>query len=78
MVYRLLAACWDSERDPASAEQAGRAHLRQDRLASVLAALEAQSQAWHDLSMPPSLPPQPELLQADLADLRDFLAGQLA
>lgn len=77
LVYRLLAACWDSERDPSSAEHAGRAHLRREELDCVLAALAAQSQAWHTLSMPPPLPPQPDLLQPDLADLRDFLAGQL-
>lgn len=82
LAYRVLAACWDAERDlqaPASppASAPGIAALQPQDAATVEAALQAQARAWRDLSPPPPLPDLPALLQADLEDLRGFLAGRL-
>ena len=59
LVYRLLAACWDSERDPASAKQAGRAHHQ--RTHRIL------PERIHPLPRTPRGTPRPALARDELA-----------
>jgi hypothetical protein len=73
LVYRVLAACWDLERDPASSGAA------LEGSAPLLQALQAQAAALQALQPPPALPPGlPALLDQDLHDLDRFLRGELS
>lgn len=79
LAYRVLAACWDAERHRfGGAGGAAVAPALQPGDQAVFdPVLEAQARAWLRLLPPAPLPPLPALLEADLADLRGFLARQL-
>ncbi|KAF1687685.1 hypothetical protein B1992_03245 [Pseudoxanthomonas broegbernensis] len=79
LAYRVLAACWDVERNLVDAPEsdASAPALRPEDAAMVAPALEAQAHAWLHLLPPPELPELPVLLEPDLPDLRRFLASQL-
>jgi uncharacterized membrane protein YccC len=79
LTYRVLAACWDAERDLVDAPDSD-AHapaLVPADVAVFAPALEDQARAWLRLATPPPVPPLPELLEPDVPDLRGFLARQL-
>ncbi|HRP73927.1 MAG TPA: hypothetical protein PK743_15015, partial [Luteimonas sp.] len=79
LAYRVLAACWDAERHIA-AEPSGDAitpRLQPEDAPRVSATLDSLAQAWQQLTPPPPLEPLPELLQADVEDLRNFLDSRL-
>jgi len=85
--YRMLAACWDRERerDPVPDNEAGNEPgggpdaptLAAADAPRLVAMLEAQGRAWLRLLPPPPLADVPALLSPDLADLREFLDRQL-
>lgn len=90
LVYRVLAACWDAEREPPAAhggdgpthEEAGErtaAPALQAGDEAVLShALGTLARAWLSLQPPPPLPPLlPALVAEELGDLQRFLRRRL-
>jgi len=76
LVYRVLAACWDLEREPGPAAHPA---FTAEEAAALLQALQAQADALLALRLPPPLPGAlPALLQGDLRDLDRFLRAALA
>lgn len=73
LAYRVLAACWDAERPTAAEAGAGArpTQLHPDDMPRVSAALEALARAWRQLAPPPPPVELPELLRADVEDLRN-------
>jgi len=73
LAYRVLAACWDAERHMTAEHAASRRapQLHPADMPRVSAALEALARAWRELAPPPPPVPLPELLQADVEDLRN-------
>ncbi|WP_372012977.1 FUSC family protein [Pseudoxanthomonas sp. 10H] len=77
LCYRLLAACWDRERDPGSPAEADTIPPGDADASRLAPLLDAQAQAWLHLRPPPALQAEVALLSPELGDLRDFLDRQL-
>lgn len=80
LAYRVLAACWDSERHPgdATAGEDAAQRLRPQDAAPVATALGHLASACQDHVAPPPLPPLPALVRSDIDDLRVFLEKRLS
>lgn len=74
LAYRVLAACWDAERDPAGMPGPSRARPDPGDIAGAAGPLRTLALAWLQLRPPPALPTLPELLREDIGDLHAFLA----
>ncbi|WP_155952084.1 FUSC family protein [Pseudoxanthomonas suwonensis] len=71
LAYRVLAACWDTERHPVAAPLPATDTGHADEALGTLA------RAWLQLRPPAPLPSVPPLLAQELGDLHGFLQRQL-